>query len=110
MCFQLLAPTYMGVFSPIAGVSGSLVPSVPGFMQPRVMARRPIAHLVKWTEPSAVRRLSIAPKKSRPRRKRPVQNDSLKLDSQLCFPLYAASRLVVQAYAPLLEQLDLTYP
>lgn len=34
----------------------------------------------------------------------------LRLDQQLCFPLYAASRLVVQAYAPYLSALGLTYP
>ncbi|MDX2090574.1 MAG: MarR family transcriptional regulator [Kofleriaceae bacterium] len=34
----------------------------------------------------------------------------LKLDFQLCFALYAASRAVVRAYAPLLEPLGLTYP
>ncbi len=34
----------------------------------------------------------------------------LKLDNQMCFPLYAASRLVVQAYRPQLEALGLTYP
>jgi DNA-binding MarR family transcriptional regulator len=34
----------------------------------------------------------------------------LRLDNQLCFPLYAASRLVVQAYTPLLGALGLTYP
>lgn len=34
----------------------------------------------------------------------------LKLDNQLCFALYAASRLVVQSYAPLLAELGLTYP
>ena len=34
----------------------------------------------------------------------------LKLDNQLCFPLYAASRLIIQAYAPALETLKLTYP
>jgi DNA-binding MarR family transcriptional regulator len=36
--------------------------------------------------------------------------DYLRLDAQLCFPLYLASRLVVNAYRPLLEPLDLTYP
>ncbi len=36
--------------------------------------------------------------------------DQLKLDNQLCFRLYAASRLVTQAYRPLLEPLGLTYP
>ena len=35
--------------------------------------------------------------------------DPLKLDNQLCFPLYAASREVVQAYRPFLDELDLTY-
>ena len=35
--------------------------------------------------------------------------DSLKLDNQLCFPLYAASKEVIKQYAPLLEKLDLTY-
>lgn len=34
----------------------------------------------------------------------------LKLDNQLCFPLYAASRLVTRLYQPLLEPLGLTYP
>lgn len=32
------------------------------------------------------------------------------LESQLCFPFYAASRLIIQNYAPLLEKLGLTYP
>jgi len=36
--------------------------------------------------------------------------DSLKLENQLCFPLYAASRLVTKCYQPLLEEYDLTYP
>jgi DNA-binding MarR family transcriptional regulator len=33
----------------------------------------------------------------------------LKLENQLCFPLYAASRLVTQAYGPHLAKLGLTY-
>lgn len=33
----------------------------------------------------------------------------LKLDNQLCYRLYTASRLVTQAYRPLLEPLGLTY-
>lgn len=33
-----------------------------------------------------------------------------KLDQQLCFALYSASRAIVRAYAPLLEPLGLTYP
>jgi MarR family transcriptional regulator, organic hydroperoxide resistance regulator len=36
--------------------------------------------------------------------------DLLKLDQQLCFPLYAVSRLVTQAYQPMLQELDITYP
>jgi MarR family transcriptional regulator, organic hydroperoxide resistance regulator len=36
--------------------------------------------------------------------------DALRLDHQLCFALYAASRAVIQAYQPLLEPLGLTYP
>jgi DNA-binding MarR family transcriptional regulator len=35
--------------------------------------------------------------------------DALKLDNQVCFPLYAASRLIVQAYRPYLERLGITY-
>jgi DNA-binding MarR family transcriptional regulator len=34
----------------------------------------------------------------------------LELDRQLCFALYTASRAVVRAYAPLLEDTGLTYP
>ena len=35
--------------------------------------------------------------------------DSLKLENQLCFPLYALSKEIVRMYKPLLEKLDLTY-
>ena len=35
--------------------------------------------------------------------------DSLKLENQLCFPLYAASKEVIRLYRPFLEKLDLTY-
>ena len=35
--------------------------------------------------------------------------DSLKLDNQLCFPLYVASKEVIRRYKPLLERFDLTY-
>ena len=35
--------------------------------------------------------------------------DCLKLENQLCFPLYAASREVLKKYTPLLKELDLTY-
>lgn len=36
--------------------------------------------------------------------------EQLKLENQLCFPLYAASRLVIQEYQPHLEKLGITYP
>ena len=36
-------------------------------------------------------------------------DDSMKLDSQLCFPLYAASRKIVNLYTPYLKPLGLTY-
>ena len=36
--------------------------------------------------------------------------ESLALDNQLCFKLYAASRAVTRAYKPMLDQLGLTYP
>jgi len=36
--------------------------------------------------------------------------DQLKLENQLCFPLYTASRLVVRSYTPLLKKLAITYP
>lgn len=36
--------------------------------------------------------------------------NQLKLDNQLCFRLYTASRLLTQAYNPLLKPLGLTYP
>lgn len=35
--------------------------------------------------------------------------DPLKLENQLCFPLYAASREVIKLYKPYLDELDLTY-
>lgn len=34
----------------------------------------------------------------------------LYLENQLCFPLYAASRLTTKVYGPYLEELDITYP
>jgi MarR family transcriptional regulator, organic hydroperoxide resistance regulator len=37
-------------------------------------------------------------------------SERLHLDNQLCFALYAASRAMTAAYAPLLDELDLTYP
>jgi DNA-binding MarR family transcriptional regulator len=35
--------------------------------------------------------------------------DNLKLDAQLCFPLYACSKEVIRRYKPFLDELDLTY-
>ena len=35
--------------------------------------------------------------------------DVLKLDNQLCFPLYAVSKEIVRKYTPLLDELNLTY-
>ncbi|BAL82369.1 putative MarR family transcriptional regulator [Selenomonas ruminantium subsp. lactilytica TAM6421] len=37
------------------------------------------------------------------------KKDSLRLENQLCFPLYACAREVVKAYRPHLEALGLTY-
>ena len=37
------------------------------------------------------------------------KKDALKLDSQLCFPLYVCSKEVVRRYKPYLDELDLTY-
>lgn len=37
-------------------------------------------------------------------------NALLKLENQLCFPLYALSRMLTKAYQPLLQELGLTYP
>ena len=36
--------------------------------------------------------------------------EELRLDNQLCFRLYTASRLITQAYTPILKQLNITYP
>ncbi len=36
-------------------------------------------------------------------------HDPLKIANQLCFPLYAASREVIKAYKPFLDELELTY-
>ena len=35
--------------------------------------------------------------------------ESLKLENQICFPLYAASREVIKQYRPYLDALDITY-
>ncbi len=35
--------------------------------------------------------------------------DVLKLDNQLCFPLYACAKEIVRKYKPFLDEIDLTY-
>lgn len=36
--------------------------------------------------------------------------ESLKLENQLCFPIYALSRQITAIYRPYLEAIELTYP
>jgi len=36
--------------------------------------------------------------------------DELKLGNQICFRLYTASRLIIQAYTPFFSKLGITYP
>ena len=42
-------------------------------------------------------------------KKRTEDYPQLKLEGQLCFPLYAAARKIVNVYNPLLKQIGLTY-
>ena len=35
--------------------------------------------------------------------------EALKLENQLCFPLYACAREIVKRYKPFLDEIDLTY-
>lgn len=39
-----------------------------------------------------------------------MEFEQLKLDNQLCFPIYAASRLITREYQPHLDKLGITYP
>ena len=39
----------------------------------------------------------------------PDRFDALKLENQICFPLYACSKEVVRKYKPYLDAIDLTY-
>lgn len=39
-----------------------------------------------------------------------MEYENLKLENQLCFPVYAASRLITREYQPLLDKLGITYP
>lgn len=36
--------------------------------------------------------------------------EQLKLENQLCFPVYATSRLIIREYQPYLDKLEITYP
>lgn len=36
--------------------------------------------------------------------------EQLKLSNQICFPVYAASRLITREYQPYLDELGITYP
>ncbi len=38
-----------------------------------------------------------------------MNDDALKLQNQLCFPLYALSKEIIKKYTPLLDELHLTY-
>lgn len=38
-----------------------------------------------------------------------TEYDALKLENQICFPLYACSKEIVRKYKPFLDELDLTY-
>ncbi len=39
-----------------------------------------------------------------------MDDKQLQLSSQICFPLYSASRLMTKAYKPYLDKMGLTYP
>jgi MarR family transcriptional regulator, organic hydroperoxide resistance regulator len=39
-----------------------------------------------------------------------MEFEQLKLSNQICFPLYAASRLITREYQPYLDKMGITYP
>lgn len=39
-----------------------------------------------------------------------MEYNPLKLENQLCFPVYVASRLIIREYQPMLDELGITYP
>ena len=39
----------------------------------------------------------------------PDRYDALKIENQICFPLYACSREIIKQYRPFLDKIDLTY-
>ncbi|WP_083264391.1 MarR family winged helix-turn-helix transcriptional regulator [Pseudohongiella acticola] len=81
--------------------------------------------MTRSTTKSATTKTSVATaakntvkRAAKPKPSGPTQTDSqqddadlhLRLDNQLCFPLYAASRLITRLYQPFLDPLGLTYP
>lgn len=38
-----------------------------------------------------------------------MDNDLLKIENQLCFPLYACSKEIIKKYTPFLDEIGLTY-
>lgn len=38
-----------------------------------------------------------------------MKDDSLRIENQLCFPLYVASKEIIRKYKPFLDKYDLTY-
>lgn len=43
------------------------------------------------------------------KRQTKAAHDALKIENQLCFPLYACSREIIRQYKPFLDELNLTY-
>lgn len=39
-----------------------------------------------------------------------MDDSKLKLENQICFPIYSTSRLITKAYKPFLKEIGLTYP
>lgn len=39
-----------------------------------------------------------------------MKYEQLRLSNQICFPVYAASRLIIREYQPYLDELGITYP
>jgi len=39
-----------------------------------------------------------------------MKEDYLLLENQLCFPIYAVSRMITRVYQPYLDKINLTYP
>lgn len=39
-----------------------------------------------------------------------MKDDILKIENQLCFRIYSASRKIIRLYKPLLDKLEITYP